>query len=783
MRSLLLLLATLFIFHTGFAQKPQLYSRAKIYLDESGHTFTDLAKLGIAVDHGDYKKNTYFISDFSASEISMVEKAGYKVDIIIKDVSQHYRDQNKKKEAAKTTAVSCAEPVVPVPSHFHLGSYGGYFTYTELLNILDSMQLLYPGLISVKQNIGTYQTIEGRPIYWVRMSNNPSVDQITKPQMLYTALHHAREPGSISQLIFYMWHMLENYSTDPQIKTIIDNTELYFVPCVNPDGYIYNITTSPGGGGMWRKNRRDNLDGEFGVDLNRNYASGSSPSTSSDTYRGTAGFSEPETQAIKWFCDNHLFKMCLNYHTYQNDVLYPWNYVPSALTVDSNTFFNVGAFLTQHNHYRFGTCYEVLSYVSNGASDDWMYGDVSTKPKIFAMTPEVGTRLNGFYPPATSVIPDAQANLLANINAASLLLPFGKMESSDKKILTQSSGYLHYNFQRLGFPNIATYTVSIIPLDSWLTTSTTPNVYVNPTPLQVISDSFSYTLSATTPNNQLVSYVLKVDNGSYSTYDTVHFYYGKYNALSEPSTSSLTGWTNAGWGISTAQYHTAPSCFQSSLSGNSNYPNNADLTISTTSPVDLTNSLKAYLYFHGKWNIEAGDDLVYVNASTASSGWQPLCGKFTRPDEMTDLPIYDGMQNQWVREEIDLSDYLGQQVNLQFELVSDPGINYKGFYLDDVSVITVENGPVKANAMAANSSLNVYPNPAGDVLNISLKNHSFNQPLQAAMYDCLGRQVMNFTISSNTSTLDVSPVPAGLYYLKISEGGRVLPVQKVNIAR
>jgi hypothetical protein len=83
MRSLLLLLATLFIFHTGFAQKPQLYSRAKIYLDESGHTFTDLAKLGIAVDHGDYKKNTYFISDFSASEISMVEKAGYKVDIIM----------------------------------------------------------------------------------------------------------------------------------------------------------------------------------------------------------------------------------------------------------------------------------------------------------------------------------------------------------------------------------------------------------------------------------------------------------------------------------------------------------------------------------------------------------------------------------------------------------------------------------------------------------------------------------------------------------------------------
>ena len=67
-----------------------------------------------------------------------------------------------------------------------------------------------------------------------------------------------------------MWYLLENYATNADIKATVDNTELFFVPCVNPDGYVYNQTTNPNGGGMWRKNRRNNGT-SFGVDINRNY--------------------------------------------------------------------------------------------------------------------------------------------------------------------------------------------------------------------------------------------------------------------------------------------------------------------------------------------------------------------------------------------------------------------------------------------------------------------------------------------------------------------------------
>ena len=58
-----------------------------------------------------------------------------------------------------------------------------------------------------------------------------------------------------------MRYLTDNYGTDPQVTYLVDNRELFFSPCLNPDGYYYNEQTYPGGGGMWRKNRRDNGDG------------------------------------------------------------------------------------------------------------------------------------------------------------------------------------------------------------------------------------------------------------------------------------------------------------------------------------------------------------------------------------------------------------------------------------------------------------------------------------------------------------------------------------------
>ena len=402
MRQLFLLAVTLLSIHCmTYGQKTENYSRAKIYLDDKQHSLIDLAKLGLAVDHGELKKGAWFVSDFSDKELALANKAGFKIDIIIGDVVKHYQEQNKKKDhatASKTTLANCTPNNRPDPSHFHLGTYAdGYFSYTEMLEILDSMRLLYPGLISTRQNIDTFHTIEGRPIYWVRVSNNPDTEQTARPQALFTSLTHAREPGSMSSNIYTLWYLLENYSTDPQIKAILDHAELYFIPCMNPDGYLQNIATNPGGGGMIRKNRRVNTDGSYGIDLNRNYGQdwgfddiGSSPVPSTETYRGTAPFSEPETRAHRWFANTHHFKLAMSYHTFHNVLIYPWAHMPYLRTVDSEIYSSYGEYITEHNHYAFGTCYETLGYLANGDSDEWMYGDTSARGKIFAMCPEIG---------------------------------------------------------------------------------------------------------------------------------------------------------------------------------------------------------------------------------------------------------------------------------------------------------------------------------------------------------------------------------------------------------
>ncbi len=797
MKPIGLILVFILLVNSSFAQKPELYSRAKVYLDNSGHSIKDLAALGVAVDHGDYKKGTFFVTDFSAHELRDMKKAGFRVEIIIKDVSKHYADQNKKKEKEglkTTTSAACnAGPTLDVPTHFHLGSYGGYFTYTELLNILDSMHTLYPGLISSRSAIDTFHSIEGRPIYWIRVSNNPSVDQPSKPQMLYTALHHAREPGSISSTIYYLWYMLEHYATDPEIKSIIDNTELYFVPCLNPDGYLYNISTNPTGGGMWRKNRRHNSDGTYGVDLNRNYGYfwgydniGSSPSGSSDTYRGTAGFSEPETQAIKWFAEHHSFRLTLNFHTFGNDIIYPWGYIGSLLTPDSAQFSSYGEYLTQYTLYRYGTGDQTVGYVTNGDSDDWMYGDTSGKKKILAMTPETGLAEFGFYAPIGNIIPDCQNNLRTNINAATLLLPFAKINATDERILTKTNGYLHYSLERLGFPDTATFTVTMTPLDSWLTIIGAPQTYTTLSLLQKVVDSMSYTIASGTPNGQKMRYELKLFNGFYNISDTIELYYGKYFRNVVPSTNTLADWTTSEWDICSSYYYSAPASIESNA-GCAKYANNSDNTIALTSTVDLSHALQAYLYFHCKWGIESSYDYMAAQATPAGTfAWQPLCGKYTKPGTPSQLhtePIYDGQQPQWVMEEIDLHDYLGQKINLQFEMVSDAAVNYAGFYFDDLNVITVQDSTILSvsSTSQGNSSIALFPNPAQGQATLMVSGYSFAHPLNAGLYDCMGRKVMEMNITASTTNIDLQNLAVGVYYLKATDSDVQFPVSKVEV--
>lgn len=495
----------------GLAQK---FSRVKISLGSAN--VGELTSLGIGIDHVQFVANDEIVTELSEDEVDIIRQHGYKTEVLIDDVGKHYRGLNGPAESYKTT------PIDGTPMNFALGHYAGYYTYDEMISIFKLMRAAFPHLISQLTQIDSFHSIEGRPIYWLRVSNKPDEEQAGKNQILYTSLHHAREPGSLSQMIYFLWHLLENYDKDEKLRALLDNTEMYFIPCINPDGYIYNITTNPNGGGMWRTNRRRATYSVVGVDLNRNYGykwgidnKGSQPNVGGETSRGMAPFSEPETQAVKWFVEKHQFKIALNYHSFSQAFIYPWGH-ENTKCPDSVTYVALADVLTKENDYRQGNCFEMLGYLANGSSEDWMYGEQSTKNKVFAFTPEVGS---GFYESISQIIPTCRQSLASNINAAALLLPFLAVTPDTQ--VKGIEGHISFELSNSGFSKTADVKVVFEPLDNRFE-HLGSRTYTAIDLTQPFKDSIEFRIRSGVKIEGL-KYLVKYFNGYYWVSDTATF--------------------------------------------------------------------------------------------------------------------------------------------------------------------------------------------------------------------------------------------------------------------
>ena len=192
-----------------------------------------------------------------------------------------------------------------------------YRSYQESCDFLIECTKNYPDIISVK-SIG--KSWEDRDILLATISLNVAYADI-KPALLFTGTVHAREWIGNELGVEFIDYILKNYKNNPEILTTLTHNTLYLVPCLNPDGFEYSRTHFS----FWRKNRRDNGDGTFGVDLNRNFPIGykKSTQTNSNVYGGPEPFSEPESRAIKEFVDTHEnITIALDYHS-QGNVFFP----------------------------------------------------------------------------------------------------------------------------------------------------------------------------------------------------------------------------------------------------------------------------------------------------------------------------------------------------------------------------------------------------------------------------------------------------------------------------
>jgi len=287
---------------------------------------------------------------------------------------------------------------------------GGYHTFSEAMQQLEFAALIYPHLVDM-DTIG--YSLEGVPLVAITVSDNPGVDE-DEPEIMFNSLIHAREPMGLEITLYLVEQLTVRYGSDPQVTSLVDNTEIIVVPIMNPDGYLYNETTNPAGGGMWRKNLRDNGDGSFGVDLNRNWPYrwawddiGSSTIGTSQIYRGTAPGSEPETQVMMDYINSRDFAIIINFHSHGQFVSRIWGFDGWIYDADKRLSRSV---LESINAY---TGYFIDTYPAyNGNAPDWQYGEQMLKKKCFAVLPEVGTE---FWPPASQIAPIRSLHYPSNL--------------------------------------------------------------------------------------------------------------------------------------------------------------------------------------------------------------------------------------------------------------------------------------------------------------------------------------------------------------------------------
>ena len=604
---------------------------------------------------------------------------------------------------------------------FGSGSLGGYWTLAEVKMKLDDLVASdTQNLVADKiDTIGT--TIQGRKVWALEIDKHwPGPGPDPRPVSYMSALTHAREPEGMQALLYWVDRLLATYGVDPLSTELLDHRRIVICPVVNPDGYKRNEDTYVGTAafGFWRKNLRDNdlnsvINGNDGVDLNRNYSfqwglnSGSSGAINSETYRGTASFSEPETQIQRDLVNALKPKTGLSFHTYGDWHLNVWGYTAAA-PPDSAWFYRWNDDATRDNGYQSGQSTRVL-YAVSGEYNDWVYGDTLLKPRGFTWTPEVGTDDDGFWPPPSRIEPLAAENVWRCSYTAAIAGPYLRIESSTLAPQYLNAGYFA--------------TLALTATNNGLTTSG-PGVVATLAPLsagaQVLQNTVNFpeaqarstvvpadsggrfTIAAddtVTPGRLLSFEVTFTLGGGESMRDTLTLACGTPTVLLlDDASAGLTGWTSSGWGVETSADPTHPGP-NFNDSPNLLYPTNMNRAFQRTAPISLAGAgVHGYLTYSARWDFEAKYDGAVLelspNASTwtatASTGTNPSKGQSGSPISVAGVPTYIGSRHTWRSDRVDLSSIAGPGGTpryFRFRSMSDAGLEFDGLSVDDVRVV------------------------------------------------------------------------------------------------
>jgi murein tripeptide amidase MpaA len=403
-------------------------------------------------------------------QIEQVRSAGYIVEIL-SDLTQVSRErmqdvsrENRFSETRRSSELR------------ESAETGGYMNADEVETALLNLSNDNPSLITLIELPN--RTWNGRICRAVRVragidgtSSNNSNNGSDRIGVLITGSMHAREWGGSDICINFLVNLIDAYlnnttliygeTTFPpqQLKNMLERIDLFVFPDVNPDGKIYSQTNDdpnlpPDEEGIWwRKNRNPatvpNGDNRgyhlIGVDINRNFdflwntgigTVNPDGTHSSETYKGIAAFSEPETKSIKYLFDTYSnIKYYVDIHSFGEMILYSWgdddnqsidhdmnfqnsryegmrgiprdfDYKEFIDSRDENTLKTLAGRMNYALERVRGRKYRVQQavglYPTSGTSDDYVFSRHivnGNAQKIYGFTIEFGKEDTGFIPP------------------------------------------------------------------------------------------------------------------------------------------------------------------------------------------------------------------------------------------------------------------------------------------------------------------------------------------------------------------------------------------------
>jgi len=286
--------------------------------------------------------------------------------------------------------------------------------YHSAAKLEEELRQLAEARPDIAELIEIGRSIEGRPILALRIGDRRG----SVPKILFMGCHHAREWIAVEVPFLLAKELIERADEAP-IAGWLTSGEIWVAPMVNPDGHEHSRAQER----LWRKNRRRNDDGSFGVDPNRNYGymwgildvPTSSHVPSDETYVGPRAFSEPETQAVRDLVSCERFAGVITYHSYSQLILYPWGYTEKPIPDVQHREQMVGMAqemqtLIQGVHGKIYVPQQSSElYPTAGDTTDWTYGTYGIPSFTVELRPRTFQE-GGFILPPDQILPTWEEN-------------------------------------------------------------------------------------------------------------------------------------------------------------------------------------------------------------------------------------------------------------------------------------------------------------------------------------------------------------------------------------